>query len=62
MEKDYYRYTVTNGLFNTIDGADTLKEIRDLVRRLKAEGDYKDYHIFRNDEYTGEWIRELKGV
>lgn len=68
MTKDYFRYEITNGLFNTISGADTLKEAHKIVKENLRDDHEEygfnttrdDYHIFKLNRYTGERLTEVK--
>lgn len=68
MEKDYFRYEITNELFKTIGGADSIKEARKIVKE-NLRDDHEtygfnttrdSYHIFRLNRYTGKRLTEVK--
>lgn len=49
-ENDYFRYGIANALYKVIDGADTLNELKELVRE-KYEND--EIHIVKLDPKYG---------
>ena len=66
MERDYFRYEITNGIYNTISGADTIAEARGIVKTMleddKAYGfntTRNDYHIFRLNKSNGNRLTEV---
>ena len=54
---DFYKYGIANSIYNIIDGADTVKEARQIVKALKAEAG-GEYHIYLLDSsgHIKTWI------
>ena len=65
--RDYFNYEITNGLYHTVSGSDTIKEARNIVKELiKDDCEFygypttrEDYHIFKLNRYTGERLTEV---
>lgn len=62
----YYRYEITNSIYKSIGGADSLKEARSLIKKsIQEDKDHgfktsrEDYHIFMLNRRTGERLKEV---
>lgn len=62
----YYRYEITNSIYKSIGGEDSLKEARAVIKRAieedKAHGfnsSKSDFHIFALNRRTGERLEEV---
>lgn len=55
---DFYKYGITNELHKVIDGADTLKEAKEIVSRLKKEEPNAEFHIYLLDDdgFIKTWV------
>jgi hypothetical protein len=58
---NFYKYGIANGLYKIFDGADTLREAREMVRAYKAE-DGREYHIYLLDKdgHIKTWIDRVE--
>lgn len=60
----FYKYEITNAVYNAVDAADTLKEAVRIIARHKAEDRAHGflnthYHVFEIDRVTGERLFDV---
>lgn len=49
---DYFKYGIANGIYGVFDGADTLEEVKEIIKE-KYE-DEPELHVVRLDPESGE--------